>query len=72
MVGVERFLQKMIQHIDLDNSGTLNFAEFLILLVKQQGVDGVQRAFLSYDVDGSGSITRDELKEHLHDTSNQS
>ena len=23
-------------------------------MVKQQGVDGIQRAFLSYDVDGSG------------------
>merc|ERR1712150_435682 len=65
MVGVERFLQKMIQHVDLDNSGTLNFAEFLILMVKQHGVNGVQRAFLSYDVDGSGSITRDELKEWM-------
>jgi len=43
----------------------LNFAEFLILMVKQQGVDGIQRAFLSYDVDGSGSITRDELKEWM-------
>ena len=29
------------------------------------GVNGVQRAFLSYDVDGSGSITREELKEQL-------
>ena len=29
------------------------------------GVNGVQRAFLSYDVDGSGSITREELKERL-------
>jgi hypothetical protein len=28
-------------------------------------VNGVQRAFLSYDVDGSGSITRDELKEWM-------
>ena len=28
-------------------------------------MNGVQRAFLSYDVDGSGSITRDELKEWM-------
>ena len=31
-------------------------------MVKNFGVNGVQDAFLSYDVDGSGSITRDELK----------
>ena len=46
----------------IDTSGTLNFAEFLVLMVKNFGVNGVQDAFLSYDVDGSGSITRDELK----------
>ena len=46
----------------VDTSGTLNFAEFLVLMVKNFGVNGVQDAFLSYDVDGSGSITRDELK----------
>ena len=32
-------------------------------MVKKLGVDGIHQAFLSYDVDGSGSITRDELKE---------
>ena len=48
-----------------DKSGTLNFAEFLVLMVKKLGVDGIHRAFLSYDVDGSGSITREELKVKL-------
>ena len=36
-------------------------------MVKKLGIDGIDRAFRSYDVDGSGSITRDELKE-LHYT----
>ena len=49
----------------IDTTGTLNFAEFLVLMVKNFGVNGVQDAFLSYDVDGSGSITRDELKEWM-------
>ena len=34
-------------------------------MVKNFGVNGVQDAFLSYDVDGSGSITRDELKARI-------
>ena len=62
MKGTEQFLEKMIDHIELSTTGTLNFAEFLVLMVKSQGVNGVQHAFLSYDVDGSGSITREELK----------
>ena len=55
----------MIAHVDLQTTGSLNFAEFLVLMVKQQGVNGVQRAFLSYDVDSSGSITREELKDWM-------
>ncbi|CAG5112039.1 Oidioi.mRNA.OKI2018_I69.chr2.g6298.t1.cds [Oikopleura dioica] len=63
--AVEKFLEGIMNSVDLDNGGTLNFAEFLVLMVKQHGVNGVQRAFLSYDVDGSGSITRDELKDWM-------
>lgn len=63
--GTERFLEQMINHVELETGGSLNFAEFLVLMVKQQGVNGVQRAFLSYDVDGSGSITREELKDWM-------
>lgn len=65
MKGTEQFLEKMIDHVELSSTGTLNFAEFLVLMVKSQGVNGVQRAFLSYDVDGSGSITREELKDWM-------
>ena len=34
-------------------------------MVKKLGVDGVQKAFLSQDADGSGSVSRDELKERV-------
>ena len=65
MQGTEQFLERMIDHVEFSSTGTLNFAEFLVLMVKSQGVNGVQRAFFSYDVDGSGSITREEFKERL-------
>ena len=61
MKGTEQFLEKMIDHVEFSSTGTLNFAEFLVLMVKSQGVNGV----LSYDVDGSGSITREELKDWM-------
>ena len=37
MKGTEQFLEKMIDHVELSSTGTLNFAEFLVLMVKSQG-----------------------------------
>ena len=59
--ATEKFVEGIINHLDLQ-TGSMNFEEFLVLMVQQQGVEGVQNAFLSYDVDGSGSISRNELK----------
>ena len=39
----------MIKSVDIDNSGNLSFAEFLMLMVKTEGVEGVKLAFQSYD-----------------------
>jgi Ca2+-binding EF-hand superfamily protein len=46
--------------VDVDNSGTLNFKEFM-LIVKTEGLEGVRHGFQSYDVDDSGKITSNEL-----------
>ena len=45
----EKFVKKVIQSVDIDNSGNLSFAEFLMLMVKTEGVEGVKSAFQSYD-----------------------
>ena len=78
--GVENYLAKSVADIDLGtfssfykfikkkikgDAANLNFSQFLILMVKKLGVDGVQKAFLSQDADGSGSVSRDELKERV-------
>ena len=78
--GVENYLAKSVADIDLGtfftfqilsksylkgDAANLNFSQFLILMVKKLGVDGVQKAFLSQDTDGSGSVSRDELKERV-------
>ena len=54
-----------MSRLHLDSTGSLNFAEVLVLMVKKLGIDGIDRAFQSYDVDRSGNITSDELKQ-LH------
>ena len=41
----EHFIGKVIHSVDIDNSGTLNFSEFLMLMVKNEGLDGVRQAF---------------------------
>ena len=40
---------QVIKSVDIDNSGNLSFAEFLMLMVKTEGVEGVKLAFQSYD-----------------------
>ena len=39
-----------------------SFPEFLMLMCKTEGIDGVKAAFQSYDTDGSGTITLVELR----------
>ena len=57
--GMKSFL--VIDSVDVDNSGTLNFTEFLMLMVKTEGLEGVRHVFQSYDVDNSGKITSNEF-----------
>ena len=37
--------------VDIDNSGNLSFSEFLMLMVKTEGVEGVRAAFQVSHVD---------------------
>ena len=59
---MEKFLEAIMDTIEVDQEKKLSFAEFLVIMVKRNGVNGVQNAFLSQDKDRSGSISRDELK----------
>ncbi|CAG5109928.1 Oidioi.mRNA.OKI2018_I69.chr2.g4397.t1.cds [Oikopleura dioica] len=64
-VAIEKFLEAIMDTIEVDQEKKLSFAEFLVIMVKRKGVNGVQNAFLSQDKDRSGSISRDELKEWM-------
>ena len=41
----EKFISSIIDSVDIDKSGTLSFSEFLMLMVKQEGLEGVKQAF---------------------------
>jgi Ca2+-binding EF-hand superfamily protein len=50
----------------VDGDGTLNYEEFLAAMVHAGKLDReelLQQVFEQFDTDGSGSITRDELKQ---------
>ncbi|KAI9128832.1 hypothetical protein K1719_000315 [Acacia pycnantha] len=55
-----------MQSADTDNSGTIDYGEFLAAMLhenKLQEKDHLYTAFTYIDKDGSGYITRDELQQ---------
>jgi len=58
-------IQDMINEVDVDQSGTVDFEEFLKMMTTEtKGVDLEQEmrsAFKVFDVDGSGTISPDEI-----------
>jgi len=57
-------LRDMIKEVDTDLSGSIDFEEFLALIVSQQGdrVSRLQLAFSVFDENNNGQITIAELK----------
>ncbi|KAF5390954.1 hypothetical protein D9757_003961 [Collybiopsis confluens] len=59
-------LQDMINEVDADGNGTIDFSEFLIMMDKKfkdaDSEEEIQRAFQVFDKDGNGSISANELK----------
>ncbi|MEU4843866.1 EF-hand domain-containing protein [Streptomyces gilvosporeus] len=63
----EAELQDMINEVDKDDNGTINFAEFLSLMARQvtsnnDEEDEIREAFHVFDKDGNGVISSSELR----------
>ena len=65
----ESQLKQMIDSVDSDGKGELNFAEFESLVtreVTQSSLSFARKYFEMYDTDKDGTITVDELYQSLH------
>jgi len=60
-------LQNMINEVDADGDGTLDFAEFLAMMarkVKDTGIeDEIMEAFRAFDKNGDGFVSAAELRQ---------
>ena len=56
----------MVAAVDKDHSGTIDFHEFLAIMIKKMSEtdkkEALDEAFLLFDKDGDGDITFDDLK----------
>lgn len=63
----EEALRQMIKEVDADDSGTIDFAEFLTLMARkmktQDSEAEIQEAFKVFDTDNSGKISATELRQ---------
>merc|ERR1712124_58987 len=62
----EAELAALVEEVDKDKSGTIEFDEFVDLMARtnktqEQMEEEIKNAFLTFDADGSGFIDRDEL-----------
>ena len=62
-------VNEMIEEVDTDNNGEIEFEEFCVLMCKNMkendDIDTLKEAFKLLDSDGSGEISKTELKEIL-------
>ena len=59
-------IQKLVELHDKDNSGTIDFHEFLAIMMKKMAEtdqkDALDEAFFLFDKNGDGEITFEDLK----------
>ncbi|KAK2197642.1 bifunctional EF-hand domain/Protein kinase domain/Protein kinase-like domain superfamily/EF-Hand 1 [Babesia duncani] len=62
--GIEEQVDHILQDIDFDNNGCIDYSEFLTVAMDRKSLmsrDRLEKAFRLFDVDGSGTISCSEL-----------
>ena len=62
----ENELEAMVKNADIDENGTLNFDEFLAMVLKifnKNKLEELKKLFLEYDINNDGTITVEELRQ---------
>ena len=58
-------IRELIETVDLNNSGQIDYSEFLAATINWENElskERLEAAFKAFDIDGSGTISADELK----------
>ena len=56
----------MIAEVDVDNNGTIEFDEFLLMMCRDEDSEyELLEAFKKFDTDGDGEVTANEVKDVL-------
>ena len=67
----EAEIEKIIAMVDTDDSGLIDFSEFLVAAGNEESLlkrERLEHAFDYFDADGSGFLTMDEVKGFLDDS----
>ena len=59
----EAELQDMVNEVDADGNGTIDFPEFCTLMARKMQYEETTEAFRVFDADGSGFISAAELRQ---------
>ena len=74
-VEAEKEAERIMQEVDLDKSGTIDYNEFILAALNRQKVlnkEKLEATFKMFDKDGNGKISADEIRSILGNTNEKS